>query len=257
MKVVDCITVRFEIDSADADWQPEPRIQEHLRGCRECQRVHEQGLQLRRLIGGLGTIAAPADFDFKLRARLANDKAGAVRRVRFGGIAFGIPSLALTALLLVVGAAYLYRSMSTQPESPVAAATDSGSQPSPTVGKTALVSSETGSTSKESTTPPNRNSSSTILAVARPKSPRPKPASNQRTVSEDFSNTAAQVIKHRLATSDEVAAFPIDSPAQSLQLSLDDGNGVSRTISLPRISFGSQRFVATDSPALIKTKGVW
>jgi hypothetical protein len=39
------------------------------------------------------------------------------------------------------------------------------------------------------------------------------------------------------------AAFPIDSSAQSFTVSLEDGRGNAKTISVPTVSFGSQRVV--------------
>ena len=39
------------------------------------------------------------------------------------------------------------------------------------------------------------------------------------------------------------AAFPIDASLQPFKVSLDDGRGNARTISVPTISFGSQRIV--------------
>jgi hypothetical protein len=39
------------------------------------------------------------------------------------------------------------------------------------------------------------------------------------------------------------AAFPIDASLQPFKVSLDDGRGNAKTISVPTISFGSQRIV--------------
>lgn len=258
MRAVECKSVRSEIDSADAGWQPQGRTQTHLSGCSECQRFHDRELKLRSLVSGLGTVEAPADFDFRLRARLANDKPRLVRGITVGGIAFGVPSLALASLIIVLGTVFLFRGMTRQPSSVAetnnpapATVTDKG--PTPPTGFT--------NPREGTTSAPKDNPGSGTLAVdTSRKPPRRKPAaSSQRTVSEDFSNTPAKVIQHQASDGDQVAVFPIDAPAQSLKLSLDDVNGVSRTISLPRVSFGSQRFVAGESTTLIKasSKGVW
>ena len=49
--------------------------------------------------------------------------------------------------------------------------------------------------------------------------------------------------------------FPIDASLQSFKVSLDDGRGNARTISVPTLTFGSQRLVpvATQFPP----KNVW
>jgi hypothetical protein len=51
------------------------------------------------------------------------------------------------------------------------------------------------------------------------------------------------------------AIFPIDASLQSLRVSIDDGYGNARTISVPMISFGSQRVLATGNQ--FAPKGVW
>ena len=63
-------------------------------------------------------------------------------------------------------------------------------------------------------------------------------------MAEDFSNERAEVINGRQPS----AAFevlPLDSSLQSFKVSLDDGRGNARTISVPTISFGSQRMLQT------------
>jgi hypothetical protein len=40
-------------------------------------------------------------------------------------------------------------------------------------------------------------------------------------------------------------AIPLDASLQSFKVSLDDGRGNARTISVPTISFGSQRMLQT------------
>ena len=45
----------------------------------------------------------------------------------------------------------------------------------------------------------------------------------------------------QLAESYPTAAFPINASYQSHSVSVDNGRGTSRTISLPSVSFGSQR----------------
>jgi hypothetical protein len=49
--------------------------------------------------------------------------------------------------------------------------------------------------------------------------------------------------------------FPIDASLQSLKFSLDDGRGNARTISVPTISFGSQRVLQNANQ--FAPKGVW
>jgi hypothetical protein len=80
---------------------------------------------------------------------------------------------------------------------------------------------------------------------------RPQPVRNERParikrplVAEDFSSQRAEVITAR-EPAVEIEVLPLDSSLQSFKVSLDDGRGNARTISVPTISFGSQRMLQT------------
>jgi hypothetical protein len=80
---------------------------------------------------------------------------------------------------------------------------------------------------------------------------RPQPVRNERParikrplVAEDFSSQRAEVITAR-EPAVEFEVLPLDSSLQSFKVSLDDGRGNARTISVPTISFGSQRMLQT------------
>jgi hypothetical protein len=53
----------------------------------------------------------------------------------------------------------------------------------------------------------------------------------------------------------QAAIFSIDASLQALRVSIDDGYGNARTISVPTISFGSQRVLATGNQ--FAPKSVW
>ena len=70
---------------------------------------------------------------------------------------------------------------------------------------------------------------------------------------KDSSKEVAPVIGPEAFTSDAGAVFPIDASLQPLRLSLDDGRGNAKTISVPTIRFGSQQML----PTKLAEKGVW
>lgn len=52
--------------------------------------------------------------------------------------------------------------------------------------------------------------------------------------------------------------FPINASYQSLKVSVDEGRGSARTISLPTVSFGSQRTLSQNAtPLMASARGVW
>jgi hypothetical protein len=53
------------------------------------------------------------------------------------------------------------------------------------------------------------------------------------------------------------AIFPIDASLESFKVSLDDGRGNARTISVPTITFGSQRVLPNTNQFAQKGVGVW
>jgi hypothetical protein len=100
----------------------------------------------------------------------------------------------------------------------------------------------------------SQNNSGQQLVASRPEK-HPQPIKNERPqsttsrtprrlVAEDFSSQRAEVISGQEAVSG-FEAIPLDASLQSFKVSLDDGRGNARTISVPTISFGSQRMLQT------------
>jgi hypothetical protein len=79
-----------------------------------------------------------------------------------------------------------------------------------------------------------------------------------RAATREFSSAPAEVVKREQLVADEEYAFKIDGSQQSLTVSLEDRTGVYRTISVPRVSFGSQRTFG-DQPLFVKasSNGAW
>jgi hypothetical protein len=260
MKAVNCESVCRQIEEADLGSQPDSAVQEHLRRCNTCQRFYEERVKLRHMVASLETVTAPADFDFKLRARLRNEQPGHAR-FAVGGLTFGFRSITLAVLVLVLGAAFLLRGLRTQTQNP----TDNlaGSSPvnvtSPTEQETlannprtvALAGNAATGVKDKNPVGPQRTQKTT-------RRPRQTAARMDRTTSKDFSSLPAPVVKREDSVAN-AAVFPIDASYDSLKLSLDDSSGVSRTISLPRVSFGFQRVLAGEPSSMLKTstKGIW
>ncbi len=101
MKVIGCKTVSKEIDELESGQAPGAETQAHLQACGSCRTFYDDRQKLREMIAGLETVEAPGDFDFRLRARLANQRAERVSA--FSSFGFGLPSIALAVLALVIG----------------------------------------------------------------------------------------------------------------------------------------------------------
>ena len=249
MKVMDCREVRLQVDDAELGQSLPSELSTHLRTCDQCQTFYEDRNKLRQLVGSLGQVKAPADFDFRLRARLAATEKRP-RFLSFVGLSFGIPTAAVAAIVMVIGGVLFLRSTEPIPPAPVAeVATEKVETPKAPVSTTSAAALNN-VTSKATASKPDRRTGQKQTQVA--VNPRNRPATRE------FSSVPAPVMKQDDSLAAVSAAFPIDSPQQSLKLSLDDGTGVYRTISVPRVSFGSQRTFG-EQTSFVKTSsnGIW
>jgi hypothetical protein len=239
MKDKRCGTVRRELEELKLSDDFSTGTVDHLQTCADCRDFQRQQTKLRQIVGSLGTVSAPADFDFRLRARLAADSQGPSFRFR----TFAVKGLATAAVLVVFGVGAVVVWQRTHEPSPVVA---EAPQPPPVVapvhheegnreassGVDALVG--TSVVADNRTQPPRRNERASIPN----KSKRP-------VTSVDFSSERATVVSNTHPAVDTSAVFPLEASSQSMNFSLDDGRGNARTISFPTVSFGSQRVLTT------------
>lgn len=261
MRTVDCKIVSREIDELDPGQQPSREVCEHTAVCTPCQNFYTDRLKLRQMVAGLGAVEAPPDFDFRLRARLASEGSRHLFRFSSGMFGFGLPSVALATIALLVGAGLVMRAlMGPANQSPVAQSESPRFAESATIPTT--IGSQEVKDANEKVADAGRESSN----PATKQSPRATKqftvatASNRsRVATKDFSSNQAEVVKRDdlLAGNESASMFPLEA-SEPLRVSVDYATGVSRTISLPTLSFGSQQVVSRD-PAMTKTSArtVW
>ena len=248
MRNNNCEVIRRELDELMLDGTCSTSAAEHLKECSDCREFNRTQTKLRRMVGSLGTVEAPPDFDFRLRARLANDSTSNV----FHYWPLVQRGLAVAAVLIVIAfGVIVVRNVVNQPKEVVAEKpstppqsprqVESPQQPNPTSGseQTAVHVSTSGSDK-------NRNE--------RKAQPGPRIKRPLSTVDSAFDR--AEVISRSEAVNfDASTVFPIDTSLEPLRLSLDDGRGNARTISVPTIRFGSQRMLPNRNQ--LAEKGIW
>ena len=250
MRKNNCGVVRQELDELALGQACSSSAAEHLRACAGCREFQQQQTRLRQIVGSLGTVSAPADFDFRLRARLANDSSSAAYW-QFSRRGFALA----TVLLVFASGAFLVRNVWDRPAT--TGDTEVARVPQPAAPESPKV---------ETSGPKNatQDNSGQRLVASNPEK-RPQPIKNdrpssiaarapQRLVAEDFSSRGAEVIRAQEAVSG-FEAFPLDASLDSFKVSLDDGRGNARTISVPSVSFGSQRITHTGNQ--FAPKRVW
>ena len=234
MRKNNCEVIRQELDELMLGETSSAAVVEHLRECAACREFNEKQTRLRQIVGSLGTVSAPPDFDFRLRARLASDASGAA--FHFWPLARKGLAFAVVLLLFVMGA-LLVRSVFNRPQENKQLATTDQHNTTPPPQPMATIESQR-----------EPNPEQQLMASSSDTHPKlirnERPSRIKRTLAtQDFSFDAAPVYGREPAGAFEV--MPLDSMQQSFRVSLDDGRGNARTISVPSISFGSQRMLQT------------
>ena len=265
MKTIDCNNVRREIEEAANGEILTAPARDHLRNCGGCANFAAEQRQLKEMVASLGTVEAPADFDFKLRARLAASRAS--RKGVFSGNGFGMRAVAFATLILLFGFVVVVmnvRSRSNE-SAPVAQAPASATR-----GQTAPVNHKvlaegTPAPTELAAVPPASDPVSTNVQESGPAPKLSKRggssvsqyvARNGQVRTTDLSASAAPIFRPERGTGS--TAFPLGTSYQSLKVSVDDGRGSSRTISLPTVSFGSSQVLARNpAPVMVSARDSW
>jgi len=230
MRKTNCKLIRRELDELMLGEAWSAAATEHLRECVECREFHMQQTKLRKIVGSLGTVEAPADFDFRLRARLAKDASSAPiywRLVRSGLV------VAATMIIVATGVVVVRDAMRQGENIGEVARKPEVHQPVKPDQAPVIVTEE-------------KKSDDVVAAVtpATIRKIRPTQADYKKRPLSSFaiSSTRASVL-NGAESAGVSTAFPIDSSIQSFTVSLEDGRGNAKTISVPTVSFGSQRIV--------------
>jgi hypothetical protein len=239
MKHKECNHIRLEIDESELGAKLSPTTLKHLSECRECQEFQNKQTKLRQIIGSLDTVSAPADFDFRLRARLANGEKHSGYQFLSSFPMIRSTGFAVAVLLLLIIGTYAFLRVSVPREQQVAETPPAASEK-----KTASPNEPEGLPKKIEQTVSNSDGAANQSLPEKSSAPRRTPGStsNQKraTVAVDFSKTPAPVISINQSVAG-IPTFPLDVSQESFKVSIDDGRGTSRTISLPGVSFGSRR----------------
>ena len=241
MKKNICEVIRRELDELNLDETCSTAAIEHLRECGACREFHEKQTKLRQIVGSLGTVAAPADFYFRLRARLASESGSAASSFSFVAWPALRRGVAAAAMVIVLATgALLVRNVLTGP-APVGETAKESAAPRVT---------ETPGQVEPSFTPvapgADKQAGVTLAPSQRPQKNKMEQVAVRNTrplATIDSSSIGANVLNGSEPVNAS-EAIPIDaSSLQSFRVSVDDGRGNAKTISVPTISFGSQRLM--------------
>lgn len=248
MRTMNCQNVRREIEAADRGDLLNVAAREHISACPACEKFNDEHVKLRDMVSNLGSVKVPDDFEFRLRARIARANAQGKQRT-LSRLNFGFRSVAFASLMVVFGGALMVATLRSPEQAPVVS--KETTTPSPVAAATPF-QQPTGSPGVASVVPA---SSSVDRVPLRRATSRTKQTS--RTGTRDMASAPARVVRPGELTA-RASDFPIDTSAQPVKVSMDDGRGSSRTISVPRVSFGSQRVLSqSNSPLVAAARGAW
>jgi hypothetical protein len=260
MRNTNCRNAKREIEEAASAELLSAGAQRHLTTCTACDALLREQISLRELVGSLETVAAPGDFDFRLRARLAREhrQARAFAPVKFS---FSLRFASVVTILLLFASALMFLSfrdssnhaLKVAQVAPARMMDQPETKPQAGVDQTASGTlSATSEASMAIVTPGS---------ATRRRSARNEAAAGEsgRQEARDFSGTRAPVFRaDRGAARYQTAAFQIEGGYQSVKVSVDEGRGTSRTISLPAVSFGSQPSLSqSPAPLLASARDAW
>jgi len=100
MKWMECRATRREIDEGGEHLTAQAL--RHVASCAPCLAFQNERTRLRDLLTSLEPVTAPADFDFRLRARMAAQTERLGPRSFFSGFALSTPAMAGAAAVVIV-----------------------------------------------------------------------------------------------------------------------------------------------------------
>lgn len=262
----ECKAYRREIDEAADGGVLSPAARAHFAVCRACGDALRGRESLRALVGGLGKVEAPADFEIRLRARMAAAKSNGGGH--FGGRwLYGFAPVAAAACFVVVSAALYFRQAArprTEPAPAVASAPAPGAEShrAPSVNQVqsgrADAEAANGKIDQEATasSAPSQIRKTVHRVSGRAVQTREVASKDERRadVAQNtavFSYTGARVIH----------PIPVKTSAEPLRVILRDESGAERVVPMRSVSFGSQDLLSrgtTPKPsAITEVGGVW
>lgn len=259
---MNCSTFKAEIELLDAGELLSRGASEHAASCDACRAFQRERASLRRLVGGLEPVAAPTDFEFRLRARMAARRdAGRGRAARLRLTPAFASALVVACFALTVASVVYFRRQPSAERRQLAS-----EQPAPArqvegletrreaaAGMTTEAASTAPTAEPDAATNPGRGVEAAdanplegvVRTNARPARRNVLAKARGNAGSENvavYSNRGARVYtasgEPRAGHSPFAVAVRVSSPP--LRVVLRDERGEPKTLSMKRVSFGAQ-----------------
>ena len=243
----ECRATRREIDESELNQRLSNQALSHVAVCSACRDFRAERASLRELVGSLEPVAAPGDFDLRLRARIANER-GQARQPFIFRFVTSTPAIVTAALVVTLATSLVWfaqRNKSQQAPAITATAPPAGSAVSSSGSEpTGLASNGTARSGDAPDRGTENKSGGQGRGINSSRDNNSK-AALVRSTSTDYAVSKAESIKQLEKRAGEVS---LSAPLMPLVVSMQDDRGATRKISLPPVSFGAQRLVDNRIP---------
>ena len=282
---MNCQTCRIEIEESAQIERLSDEAQAHLSVCAPCRAFHDERQSLKRLIGGLGAVSAPPDFDFRLRARISAAREAGNHHSSWRSFLASAPAIGLAAsFALLIGAVVFYnqvKSKSSVAEKPVTASIESPERRSVQENVRPVEVASVPAEAPPASTVNGQDDDREPVAVA-VKNPHSRKAVGNKTtarreaagpsandspmISTDTAVrsanvlTAGQTVPGTVSFNtgmNGVVELPVRSASQPVRVFVDDKSGMKRTVTLEPVIFGSQDLMGRNVPRPASSQGIW
>jgi hypothetical protein len=262
----ECKVYRREIEEATDGGRVSPGVRAHASGCRACGDELGERERLRALVGGLGKVEAPADFEFRLRARMAAAK-GDGGRGRFAGTRwlYGFAPVAVAACFVIVSATlYLRQATRTNPaEAPAVASAPVGVVETPQAPSS--IRQDDPDKSNDSGEKVVEKSQVVVNAPAHAPSHKTRVRAVQAGEVASKGEPRERVLRNTVINSVESARvirpIAVKASAEPLRIIMRDERGAGHIVPMRSVSFGSQNVLTREAagrpPVAAEVGGVW
>jgi hypothetical protein len=252
----ECRATRREIDESELNQSLSNQAVSHLAMCAPCKDFRAERASLRELVGSLKPVAAPGDFEMRLRTRIANDH-GPARQPFIFRFVTSTPAIVAAALVVMLATSLVWfaqRNKSQRAPVIALASLPSGSSARSTGSEPAGLASSL--TNAPAGTKPNPGTEAGTFGQKRAinSSRETNKAALVNSTSTDYSVSKAESIKQLEQREGEVS---LSAPLNPMVVSMQDDRGATRRISLPPVSFGAQRLVDNRVPASTTNGRSW
>ncbi len=244
-----CREVRQEIDNSELRQSFSAGSEAHLSVCAACATFRDERARLRELVGGLQPVTAPADFEMRLRARIARERDLPKQPFIFRFV-MSTPAIAVAAVVVIAVSAAVFINQNRRSNSTVAS--EKKVVTVPPVTPIPIVSPTDSNPPSSDGAMADNNGGEKIKHSNGAVKNFPKLVADMP-LAVDLNTRSAQQVR----MIDPAGGVSLTAPMRPMVVTMYDEHGGTRKIQLPPISFGSQRLTDSRVPASMTNTKDW